>query len=539
MNRFAATRLTALGLALLCPAASAQVLLKEVSGTVEQQRGTWQLARNGDSVAQALRTGTGRVSFQNGNGAQVLMGSSSSLEMYQNEPSFQQGRFYVQGDGRFYVNGIHYFTSGRVRVDLQGNVQRIGVIAGSLRIAVNTDVSTIRTGQQYDLKTLKTSPFAENDPWYLSKFVGVGDAQIEAVNGTVTLQLQNGSSHAVQPIESLQPGQVLTTGDKSWAEVSFTGGGYLRLQPQSALSVISVEKTARGREVQLKLLRGSAWNVVAKGQGGYQITTPTVTTAVRGTIFRVDSGGTVKVFDGAVALPTNSDITLPVGQQIDPSGQVQPLSPDQGDLDNQALDAAHNQPLSLEISLDEVQTHFKMLVRSQPSSQITVRLTPQGGTPLPDFKLSDTTPSQPTGLFNAQKDLPEGRYRVEVLAQRFGQKRHFVGSVLLDRQAPQLSQVTVSRKGRIALLTGQVSDISSVLLKATLGQQTYTQWVSAAGKPVLWTLPLAQSNLPIVLSATDQAGNTTTLSLPETSLPPTSPVPTPSSDKATTHASSH
>lgn len=500
-------------LSLMLPSATAQLILRDVNGAVEQQRSGWVLARSGETVTQALRTGLGRATLQNPLGAQLLMGSNSALTMYENEPSLQQGHFYLQGKGRFYVNGIHYFTDGRVRIDLQDNVQRIGVIAGSLRIAVNTQVSSIRAGQQYDLKTLQTSPFAESDPWYLWQFNGAGQAQIEAVSGSVTLQGPAGS-HAVQPVEDLQPGQVLITAENSWAEVGFTGGGYLRLQPNSALSVLSVEKTSRGREVQLKLLRGSAWNVVSKGQGGYQITTPTVTTAVRGTTFRVDASGTVKVFDGVVTLPSQHDLSVPAGKEVLPGGQPAPLSPKQSDLDNQALDAIHNQPLKLSLDLPQVARDLSVRVQSQPSSQVTLRLTPRGQPPLPDFKLRGQD-----GNFSAQRDLPEGSYQVEVFARRFGQTRKLSAPLLVDRQPPQLSVQTLKQRGRVALLRLKVCDASGVRLSIMSGPQNYSRHLRAQPCATTeWTLPFFGS-LPLSVRATDQAGNVSTLTVPLQSQP--------------------
>ncbi len=512
---------------LLCTTvAGAQLVLRDVSGTVEQQRTTWQTARSGDNVTQALRTGTGRATFQNGASAQVLMGSSSALELYQNEPNFMSGNFYLQGEGKFYVQGVHYFNSGKVRVDLRGNEQRIAVIDGSLRIAVGTQVSTLNSGLQYNLKTLKVSPFTESDPWYLARFVGAGNAQIEAVSGTVILQNTDGSSHTVQPVEELRPGQTLSTFDKSWAEISFSGGGYLRLQPQSALSVLSIEKTSRGREVQLKLLRGSAWNVVAKGKGGYQITTPTVTTAVRGTQFRVDSSGLVKVFEGQVVLPTSGDLPLSQGQQISPSGELTPLQIDQSDLDNQALDAAHNAPLLLSVDWPSgpqpyAQQQLDLTIHSQPTSQIIATLTPQGSRSLPPILLRPTTPSTvPQAVFRLQGDLPEGHYHVDILAKRFGKTRNIKGHMVIDRKPPTFGKLRVIRRGRMLRIMGSLSDQLPVTVQITVqsgdgGQRQYTQHLNPAqaslvnkATPFEWVFA-AQSAAQdtVTLLATDQAGN--------------------------------
>lgn len=513
MSRFSFAVNLLLGLGLLTSVAQAQITLHDVSGTVEQQRGTWQLAKNGDTITQALRTGTGRVTFQNGAAAQVTMGSSSLLQLKQNEPDLQAGRFYMQGDARFYVQGTHYFTSGKVRIDLQGNMQRIAVIAGSLRIANGSQVSTLQSGQQYDLKGQKVSAFSESDPWYLARFAGTGDAQVEAISGDVTIQSGN-SSHAVQPVESLQPGQVLSTGDHAWAEVGFTGGGYLRLQAQSALSVLSIEKTSRGREVQLKLLRGSAWNVVSKGQGGYQITTPTITTAVRGTIFRVDSSGQAKVFDGKVAVPSNGNLTLPTGQQLNVGGQVDTLKPDASDLENQALDAAHNAPLQLAWNLPQAARQLDLTVQSQSSSQLTLSITPLTG----KQRRSASSKLRLTGdQFHLRRYLPEGLYAVQVQAERFGKRKQLSGQLRIDRQPPQL-EVQLERRGKLLHLYGTVSDVSNMTLTASVaapdhdsGNQghSYQHHFKAGRQTVDWWLPADKAQEGLLLKASDQAGNIT------------------------------
>ncbi|MFC6666586.1 FecR domain-containing protein [Deinococcus radiopugnans] len=131
---------------------------------------------------------------------------------------------------------------------------------------------------------------------------GLGAATVEAVRGPVRL-LERGNTRLAGLGDDLTAGTALNTGADAWAEIGFSGGGYLRLNAQSELKVLSIERTSAGREVLLKLEKGTAWNVVEKGQGGYRIDTPVVSTAVRGTVFRVDASGLVKVFDGQVALP--------------------------------------------------------------------------------------------------------------------------------------------------------------------------------------------------------------------------------------------
>ena len=302
------------------------LMVREVSGGAEQQLGTWQAVGAGQRLQTALRVGSGRARLQSGQG-QVLVASASALRVYRNEPDLQSGHFYLSGDLRFFARQAHLAGSGQVRLDLNAPTLRVAVISGSLRISLGSSLIKLSGGEQYDFTARRVTAFVERDPWYRSRFVGEGQAQIEATNGQVQLQSGAASVQIASPGDVLSLGQALLTGAQAWAEVGFSGGGYLRLQPDSALSVISVDKlvgpsgTAQ-RQITLQLTRGSAWNVVAEHQGGYEISTPTITTAVRGTLFRVDASGLIKVLDGQVAVPSQQDLTFKAGAQRASSGKI-------------------------------------------------------------------------------------------------------------------------------------------------------------------------------------------------------------------------
>ena len=254
---------------------------------VQSAGGAWVPLDQTREVHTALRTGAGRVTLGRA-GGQVTVGSASRLRVYRDEPDLQEGQFFFAGQGGLYALGWHLnVESGQLRADLlPGSPQpRVAVIAGRVRLSSGSRTVYLGPGEQLSLRTGRKSAFAETDPWYQAQFVGPGAATIEALRGAVNY-------HSGEKVRGAAAGQVLGTGDRvstgsgAWAEIGFTGGGYLRLTEESELSVLVVDKTARGREVTLRLLRGSAWNVVQKGQGGYRITTPVVSTAVRGTTFR-------------------------------------------------------------------------------------------------------------------------------------------------------------------------------------------------------------------------------------------------------------
>ncbi|WP_161883772.1 FecR family protein [Deinococcus alpinitundrae] len=489
-------------------ARAAPSVLREVGGSVEQRRAVWQLAAVGETVEQALRVGAGRATLQSG-GGQVLIASDSALRIYQNEPDLQTGKFYLSGQLSFFSQSVHLASDGRVRLDLRAPTRRLAIIAGTARLAVGSRVLTLKAGEQYDFATKRITPFAERDAWYDSRFVGEGEAVVQAVKGPVTIQsvtTQASPAHNAAVDERLQSGQQLNTGPNAFAEVGFTGGGYLRLQPQSALSVLSVDRVlsqeGKGqREITLQLTRGSAWNVVAKRQGGYEITTPTVTAAVRGTIFRVDENGLVKVFEGQVALPSGVGLQLDQGQQLS-GDMVQALVLDASDRVNQALDRQRAAPTRLDLTLAPTASELSLTVRSQPNTRLSVKVAGQ------DFPLTQSA----EGVFSLQalkNRLPEGRYDLTLTARRPGSSTSLKRNVLIDRSPPVVSRVSVLRLGRTVRLTGQVTDRSpSVQLSAEVNGRVYTRTLHLPQQARFdWLLPLPEPGAVIKLSAADAAGN--------------------------------
>jgi len=262
------------------------------------------------------------------------------------------------------------------------------------------------------------------------------------------LQARQGSvltGRDLDHFRSAEIGQVFASGVRlsTWAEVDLSG---VRLHARSQLRVLGVEKTDRGREV-LQLESGSAWNVVRKGAGGYQLSTPTVTTAVRGTLFRVDATGLVRVCNGAVSLPSHGDVLVGQGRER-AKGTVMKLA-----------------------QLPQV-SELRLAVTSNPGAQISVTI--------------------------------GGRYDLVVRAQRPEKSVELTQALTIDRTPPVLSVSSVEAGG--ATFTG--TGTKAPLLSAALGGQTYTL---PAGGPFRWTLPLgASDDLHLRtqnLSATDDVGN--------------------------------
>ncbi|WP_164473389.1 FecR family protein [Deinococcus psychrotolerans] len=504
-------------------ATGAPPTLQRVNGSVESLGSTWQAAVTDQPVRQALRIGAGRAQLQSA-GGQVLASSGSALRIYQNEPDFQTGKFYLTGQVSFFSQKAHLSAAGQVRVDVTAPTRRVAVIAGKARISVGSKLYTLGAGQQYDFGTQKITAFAERDAWYRSQFSGEGEAVIEAATGPVSIQdtpaLNASAAPVSRPVkigEKLNVGQQLLTGASAWAEIGFTGGGYLRLQPQSALSVLSIDqvldRTGRAkRQVVLKLLRGSAWNVVAKRQGGYEITTPTITTAVRGTVFRVDDSGLVKVFDGQVELPSSAGLLMLSGQERTAAGEVQPLVTDAADAANLALDAQRSGPIQLDVSLAPSLPDLALIVRSQPETRLSVQVAgrdiPMFGDAEGNFKLQASGEGlQSSG--GLQGRLPEGRYEVTIRAERGGRQKTISRALLIDRTPPLLLGVKASRAGRVIRLSGQIQDVSStVVLSVQVGGRSYTRILRLPQQADFdWTLPLPTPSAAVTLQARDAAGN--------------------------------
>lgn len=487
---------------LLSATALAAPVLDSAQGSVELQQagGTWMPRAASGEITLGLRTGAGRAEIRDGAG-RVTVGSASRLRRYLDEVDLQQGRFYLRGPAAVHVQGQHLVMdgAGSLRVDLDGPVRRVAVITGQVRIDRSGRVTTVRGGQQLDLRSGQLSAFRETDPWYAAQFRGEGSASVQATRGAVTLG-RAGQARGAVIGDTLEIGATLNTGAGAWAEVGFTGGGYLRLNEQSELSVLSVDRTDRGREVLLKLARGTAWNVVQKGQGGYRIDTPVMSTAVRGTVFRVDADGLVKVFEGQVALPSSADQAVSAGQQRSGAGTVGTLVPDATDRFNQARDAERARPLSL--TLPRAPLSLSDLILSARS--------------LPDATLSAQVAGQRVPL-NADGDtfrlerlaapLPEGTYPVTVTAERFGQTLTRTVTVTVDRSAPQVA-LRAEQRGHLLLLSGAVTDAVPGTLTVTvrIGPRSYTRRVTS-GEPLRWALPLADPTAPVQVSARDAAGN--------------------------------
>ncbi|MFC6590781.1 FecR domain-containing protein [Deinococcus lacus] len=498
--------------------------LEEVIGRAEVLSGeVWRPVSGSAALGSGLRTGAGRAQVRSqvsGSGGSILLGSNSAMRTYNREAQLQQGQFYLEGPLALYVQGYHAVldSTARVRVDLMtGQVPRIAVLNGGVRVALDEQVRQLRARQQLNIQTHHISAFQETDPWYAARFLSAGEARVEALRGQV--QHFSGTWQKAAVGRVLEAGHRLSTAANSWAEVGFTGGGYLRLQENSELTVIGVEQTSRGRSVALQLTRGSAWNVVEKGQGGYRITTPVISTAVRGTTFRVDATGTVKVFDGSVAVPEVPGQVVAGGEQLTPAG-VGPVVLDAMDAFNQALDEDRARELTIRAEPLRPMQQLELSVLSLPASRVTATVAGQSWAlteePLPTGGQGVTEPQWSRYVLRpasgpAQPRLPEGRHTLVLQAERYHQKVTLELPLIIDQTPPTVSGWKVTQQGRVLRVSGAVNDAGPVsLLLSYTGEAgealnyTYTFWASG---PFDLTLPAAQAPDTIAARLIDQAGN--------------------------------
>lgn len=467
-----------------------------------------------------LRTGVGRVKLQSGKG-KLLMGSRSQVRVYRQKPDLQSGHFFVEGPAAVYLLGRHMVMekAGSFRVDIAATGQkRVAVLNGHLRISGNKGINKLKAGQQMKFPTTQVTKFKEEDPWYLAQFIGIGSAQIEGLRGDVFVTRTGKTSAESAKLQmSLDTGDNIKTADKSWAELSFAGGGYLRLAEKSELSVLSIEKTNKGREVVMQLQAGSAWNVVAKGLGGYRISTPVLSTAVRGTTFRVDASGLVKVIEGSVVLPSaTSEVSLSTGQQKQDKQPIEKLQLDAQDKWNISLDKERGQPAKLTVKplpkyAKTLLLQGKVLSNTKLLAQVKHQQQAKALTLVPT----------PDGSFSWRNDtVIEGKHTLSIIAQRYKSSKSWQDTVIIDRTKPSLSDSAFSHQGRILTIKGVAADNSLsqegswLKLKLEINGQVTERWLSgwsAGTYPFRFTyiLPASQTPKSIALTLIDRAGNET------------------------------
>lgn len=482
--------------------------LTEIQGKVEIKLGDgWTAAKAGllEGVGP-LRTRAGQVTLEEG-GGRFKLGSQSTLELRQGEPALLSGQGYLEGPLAGFVGGVHFRLErgSRVRLDLTGPLSRLAVLEGKINLySAKLKNLNILAGQSLNLVNAVQSAYTEEPkPWYLEKISGLGAVRLEAFKGSVERQNAEPPNSPWQPMraaDSLEGEGVVRTGDASWAELGFEGGGYLRLGAQARLKVLGLEKLVSGqRKVILMLEQGSAWNVVEKGKGNYELRTATLVAGVRGTVFRVDASGLLKVLEGQVVASTAAgEQPVPSGQQVQ-NGQKAPLVLDAIDRFNLERDRLRGAALKLEGELPTGAVHRDLTLEFavNPDAEVNLKIGSQSVNLTPD----------PSGAVRYQSVLSEGEVALELTVKHYAQNKVLSGRYLIDRSAPRLSLESVRREGQQGVLKLKVQDASTVTL--SLKRPGQPEALTLSGTPESGEVRFPWFVGPLELRAVDAAGNAT------------------------------
>jgi len=486
--------------------------LTEIQGKVEIKLGDgWTTAKAGlfEGVGP-LRTRAGQVTLEEG-GGRFKLGSQSTLELRQGEPALLSGQGYLEGPLAGFVGGVHFRLErgSRARLDLTGPLSRLAVLEGKINLySVRLKNLNVGAGQSLNLLSAVQSAYTEEPkPWYLEKISGLGAVRLEAFKGSVEQQNAEPANAPWQPMQvsdSLEGEGVVRTGAASWAELGFEGGGYLRLGAQARLRVLGLEKLVSGqRKVILMLEQGSTWNVVEKGKGNYELRTATLVAGVRGTTFRVDSSGLLKVLEGQVVASTAAgEQPVPSGQQVQ-NGQKGTLVLDAIDRFNLERDRLRNAALKLEGELPtgEVRRDLKLEFTVNPDAEVSLKVGSESVKLTPDA----------AGVVRYQPTLAEGEVALELTVKHYAQNKALSSRYLIDRSAPRLTLESVRREGEQGVLKVKVQDASPVTL--TLTRATNSEAIRVEG-----TLESGELRFPwfigsLELRLQDAAGNATVQTL--------------------------
>ena len=132
--------------------------------------------------------------------------------------------------------------------------------------------------------------------------------RVLAVRGDTRLQTGAGAGRAAVEGESLLPGSSLLTGPQSSATLELEDGSRVLVRQNSELRLVQSQQPVlhNSRLVELELLHGGLENTVTPASGPasrFEIRSPSATTAVRGTQFRVSATDKLtwtEVLEGAV-----------------------------------------------------------------------------------------------------------------------------------------------------------------------------------------------------------------------------------------------
>jgi hypothetical protein len=151
-------------------------------------------------------------------------------------------------------------------------------------------------------------------------------AALQVISTPVDVDTNNSAGfHTARPGEELTAGNSVRTGDQGHAAIQFPDGSYVRLSPDTTVTVTTAQLSHDGnlQSVSLSQKVGRTFTNVQHLVSGasFQVGGHSVSASVRGTQFevlvRADLTNLIKVFDGTVKVTGTTTATLTAGQQID------------------------------------------------------------------------------------------------------------------------------------------------------------------------------------------------------------------------------
>jgi hypothetical protein len=179
-------------------------------------------------------------------------------------------------------------------------------------------------------------------------------AALQVISTPVDVDTNNGANfHTARPGQELTAGNSVRTGDQGHAAIQFPDGSYVRMSPNTTVTVTAAQLSHDGnlQSASLSQKVGRTFTNVQHLVSGasFQVGGHSVSASVRGTQFevlvRTNQTNLIKVFDGTVKVTGTTTATLTAGQQIDAaangtlSGQG-PIKPEVQDPFAQATQCA-------------------------------------------------------------------------------------------------------------------------------------------------------------------------------------------------------
>jgi hypothetical protein len=135
----------------------------------------------------------------------------------------------------------------------------------------------------------------------------------------------SGGFHPARPGQELTAGNSARTGDGGHAAIQFPDGSYVRMAPNTTVTLTSAQLAPNGNLQSASLVQkiGRTFaNVQHLASGAtFQVGGHSVSAQVRGTQFevlvRANNTNLIKVFDGSVKVSGKTTVTLNAGQQVD------------------------------------------------------------------------------------------------------------------------------------------------------------------------------------------------------------------------------